>query len=60
MSEGQRSVSINGKLYARLKAFAAKHNVSVATVVEQAVAPTLGHEPPSARPPRRYRGPKNG
>jgi hypothetical protein len=58
MSEHRKSISITGKLYDQLKAFAAKHNVAISTVVEQAVAPTLGHEPPIAYPPRRYRGPR--
>lgn len=49
-------ISISRSAYDRLKAYAEAHNLSMASVVEQAVAPALGCEPRPARPARRYRG----
>lgn len=49
-------ISISGVTYARLKAYAAENDLSLATIVERAVAPDLGFKPPPSRPARRYRG----
>lgn len=57
MAKGKH-ISVRKATYDRLKAYADAHNLSIASVVEKALAPALGHEPPSTRPKRRYRGPR--
>lgn len=55
------SISVTGKFYEKLQAYAIKHDLSIANIVERAVAKDIGLEPPEIRrPSRRYRGPKNG
>lgn len=51
-----RAVSIKGEVYARLKAYAIEHNVSVVSVVEKAIAVETGLAPSEPKPYRRYRG----
>jgi hypothetical protein len=57
MSDKNRChISIPGPLYEHLRAYAKARNVSIASIIEQIVAPALGHEPVPVRPARRYRG----
>jgi hypothetical protein len=56
MSKNRGSISISGKLYTRLKAYAIKHDLSISSIVETAVAKDTGIKPPPAKPYRRYRG----
>lgn len=54
----KHQISIKRSTYDQLKAYAERQNLSISTVVERAIAPTLGQELPPPRPMRRYRGPR--
>jgi hypothetical protein len=56
MPRNRAQVSISGVTYARLKTYATEHDLAISSIVEQAIAPALGQDPPPLRAARRYRG----
>jgi len=52
----RKQISVSGVVYAKLRAYANEHDLAISSIVEQAVAPALGQDPPPLRSARRYRG----